>query len=266
MKQPCFFISHGGGPCFWMSFPPPFGEHAFDHLREYLSGLIAALPERPKAVLMVSAHWEEALPTVGSAAQPGMIYDYYGFPADTYHLSYPAPGAPELAQRAKKLLTAAGIATAEDAERGYDHGVFVPMMIIDPEAQIPVATLSLRHDLSARKHLEIGAALEPLREEGVLIIGSGNSFHDLRSIFNGRPGESEKFDAWLTEAVESADPAIRAQKLRDWALAPGARACHPREEHILPLMVVAGAAGAEVGQRDYHDVIGGKTYSGYRFG
>ncbi len=265
MKQPTIYLSHGGGPCFWMEFPEPFGAHAFDRLRDYLAGLLDTLPERPKAILAISAHWEEAAPTVGSAAAPGMIYDYFGFPEHTYRLNYPAPGAPELAHRARALLSAAGIASAEDAQRGYDHGVFVPMLIVDPKAEIPVATLSLRHDLSPEAHLAIGAALEPLREEGVLILGSGNSFHNLRTFFDGRPG-GEDFDAWLTAAVENPQVEARNAALAAWRQAPGARAAHPREEHLLPLMVVAGAAGDDAGRRVYADRIGGKAVSGYAFG
>jgi len=266
MTLPTIFISHGGGPCFWMEFPPPFGPNAFDKLRAYLEELIPSLPERPKAVLLVSAHWEEALPTIGSAAKPGMIYDYYGFPPNTYKLSYPAPGAPAVAHRARDLLAAAGIKTSEDAERGFDHGVYVPFLIADPKAEMPIATLSLQSDLSAKAHLAIGAALEPLRHEGVLIVGSGNSFHNLHTFFNGRTGVSEPFDAWLTEAVETKEPSARNAKLLAWEQAPNARQCHPREEHLLPLMVVAGAGGSDQGKLVYHDNIANKAISGYAFG
>jgi aromatic ring-opening dioxygenase catalytic subunit (LigB family) len=266
MRQPTIFISHGGGPCFWMDFPEPFGPHAFDRLRDYLAGLLASLPERPKAILVVSAHWEEAAPTVGAAAAPGMIYDYYGFPAHTYQLQYPAPGAPQLARRVQELLGAAGVEARADPQRGFDHGVFVPMLIVDPPAEIPVATLSLQQDRSPSLHLAIGAALKPLRDEGVLILGSGNSFHNLRTFFDGQTGASQAFDDWLTEAVETTDPAARSKKLIGWEKAPNARLCHPREEHLLPLMVIAGAAGDDAGARIYHDSIGGKAISGYAFG
>lgn len=266
MRQPTIFLSHGGGPCFWMDFPEPFGAHAFDKLRAYLAGLLETLPERPKAILIVSGHWEEAVPTVGSSPAPGMIYDYFGFPAHTYHLSYPAPGSPELGGRIQDLLGAAGLKSHADSARGFDHGVFVPMLIVDPKAEIPVATLSLQKDLSPTLHLAIGAALEPLRDEGVLIIGSGNSFHNLRTFFDGQTGASIAFDDWLTAAVETPDPAARSEKLAAWDQAPGARLCHPREEHLLPLMVVAGAAGADAGTRVYHDMIANKAISGYAFG
>lgn len=265
-RQPAIFLSHGGGPCFWMSFPPPFGPHAFDRLRDYLGGLLAALPARPAAILMVSGHWEEAVPTVGSAAAPGMLYDYYGFPEHTYGLNYPAPGDPALAARVRALLSAAGIANADDPARGFDHGVFVPMLIVDPEARIPVVTLSLRRDLDPAAHVAIGAALAPLRDEGVAIIGSGNSFHNLRTFFNGEPEAAAAFDAWLTEAATQPDPKEARARLISWAEAPAARASHPREEHLIPLMVVAGAAGPDPGRRVFHDVIGGKAISGYAYG
>jgi aromatic ring-opening dioxygenase catalytic subunit (LigB family) len=266
VRQPSIFLSHGGGPCFWMSFPPPFGPHAFDSLRAYLAGLLDSLPAPPTAVLAISGHWEAPVATVGSAAAPGMLFDYYGFPPHTYQLSYPAPGSPALAARVRALLGAAGIASAADAERGFDHGVFVPFLIIDPDARIPVVTLSLRQDLDPAAHLAIGAALAPLRDEGVLIVGSGNSFHNLTTFFNGEPAAAAAFDAWLTEAVTAPDPAVRAARLIGWADAPQARACHPREEHLIPLMVAAGAAGGDPGRRVFSDRIGGKAISGFAFG
>jgi len=263
-RLPAIFVTHGGGPCFWMSFPEPLGPHAFDKLGQYFSHLLAGLPERPKAVLIVSAHWEEDRPTIGTAAQPGMLFDYYGFPPHTYELSYPAAGSPELAAKVKGLLEGAGIACGTDDKRGFDHGVFVPMLMIDPNAGLPITMLSLQKNLDPARHLAIGAALAPLRDEGVLIIGSGSSFHNLRTYFNGAPGEAAAFDTWLTETVTA--PQAREQRLTDWAQAPSARACHPREEHLLPLMVTAGAARGEAGHRVFHDLIGGKPMSGYSFG
>jgi len=263
-RLPALFVTHGGGPCFWMSFPEPLGPHAFDGLGRYFDGLLADLPERPKAVLMISAHWEESLPTVSTATRPGMLFDYYGFPPHTYQLSYPAPGAPDLAERVRSLLAAAGIESGTDDQRGFDHGVFVPMLKIDPEAKVPVVMMSLRHDLDPAAHLAIGAALAPLRDEGVLIIGSGSSFHNLRTYFNGAPEAAKEFDDWLTET--SVNPTDREHRLIGWSDAPSARACHPREEHLIPLMVAAGAAQGEAGRRVFHDVIGGKPMSGYAFG
>lgn len=159
VQMPTVYLTHGGGPCFWMEFPPPFGPQAYEGLRAYLAGLLASLPAAPRAIVMVSAHWEEAVPTVSTAPFPPMLFDYYGFPPHTYRLSYPAPGSPGLAERVRGLLEATGIETAANAERGFDHGVFVPMLIIDPATRIPVVMLSLAADLDPARHLAIGAAL-----------------------------------------------------------------------------------------------------------
>jgi aromatic ring-opening dioxygenase catalytic subunit (LigB family) len=264
-RQPSIFLPHGGGPCFWIDSPPPFGRQAWEKLRVYLSGVVASLPAPPKAFLVTTAHWEEPTPTASVAPAPGMIFDYYNFPPHTYELSYKAPGAPDLGRRAAQLIRAAGLTCAEDAERGYDHGVFVPMLIVDPEAHIPVVMMSLQRDLDPALHIAIGEALAPLRDEGVVIVGSGMSYHDLRHFRDGDGRDAATFDAWLSEAACLA-PDRRNEALRNWAEAPAARACHPREEHLLPLMVAAGAAGPDVGVRAFHDVIGGKAISGFRFG
>jgi aromatic ring-opening dioxygenase catalytic subunit (LigB family) len=265
-RQPAIFISHGGGPCFWMNWPEPIGPHGFDKLKTYLAGLLASLPARPTAIVAVSAHWEAPRPTVGAAAAPPMLFDYYGFPEHTYRLSYPAPGSPELAARVRHMLEAAGIAAATDGERGFDHGVFVPFLIMDPQARIPVVTLSLQQDLDPARHIAIGAALAPLRDDGILIVGSGNSFHNLRTFVDGSAREAAAFDAWLTEAATAPDAAVRNAGLVAWERAPCARACHPREEHLLPLMVAAGAGGDDIGRRVFADSIGGKAISGFAFG
>jgi len=266
VRQPAIFIPHGGGPCFWMESPQPFGPHAWDGLRAYLAGLVASLPERPKAFVVVTAHWEEAQPTVSTAAAPGMLYDYYGFPAHTYQLKYPAPGAPAIAAEVKGLIATAGLKVGENAERGFDHGVFVPFLIIDPQAQIPVVMLSLQRDLDPALHIAVGKALAPLRDKGIAIVGSGMSFHDLRHFRDGDGRASRLFDAWLDETLTKTDPATREQRLSHWSEAPAARACHPREEHLLPLMVVVGAAEDAAGARSFSEAIGGKAISAFRFG
>ncbi|HVZ02177.1 MAG TPA: class III extradiol ring-cleavage dioxygenase [Dongiaceae bacterium] len=265
-RLPSLYITHGGGPCFWMEFGPPFGPHAFDKLRAYLAGLIDSLPERPKAILVVSGHWEEDRPTVSTAARPGMLFDYYGFPPHTYQLSYPAPGAPDLAQHVRGLLQAAGIDCGTDDKRGFDHGVFVPQLIIDPKAEIPVVMLSMRHDLDPAAHIAIGKALAPLRDEGVLIVGSGSSYHNLRQFFTGDGRASVPFDDWLAETATEPDADRRNARLVGWEKAPNARLCHPREDHLIPLMVAAGAAGADVGRHSFHDRIGGQAISCFSFG
>ena len=265
-RMPTLYLSHGGGPCFWVSFPPPFGAHGWDRLADYLRGVLASLPARPKAILLVSAHWETPRPTVGAGAAPSMLFDYYGFPEHTYRLSYPAPGSPALAQEVRDLLDAAGIASDADTERGCDHGVFVPMLLVNPEADIPVVTLSLKQTLDPAEHLAIGQALAPLRDQGVLIVGSGSSFHNMATFRDGDSRDSLMFDQWLTESATLPDARARNERLARWSQAPRARACHPREEHLLPLMVAAGAAGDDPGRLAFTDLIGGKQLSGYAFG
>ncbi len=247
--------------------PPAGAPHLWDKMGDYLRGLAAEVGQTPKALLIISGHWETQRPTLNVAAQPGMLFDYYGFPEHTYRLSYPAPGAPDLAPRVQALLADAGFASDTDAERGYDHGVFVPLMLSYPGADIPILQLSLLESLDPADHLAIGRALAPLRDEGVLIIGSGMSFHNLRTL-RGSAGDagSEAFDAWLTDAATDPDPTARAAKLAAWEKAPYARDAHPREEHLLPLMVAAGAAGADSGRRTYADHLGGKALSGFQFG
>ena len=267
-RLPTMFIPHGGGPCFFMD-PPPGDPHAWDSMAAYLRGIAASLHVRPKAILVISAHWETARPTVGSGKRPPLLFDYYGFPEHTYRLEYPAPGSPELAARVRALLASAGIASDEDAERGFDHGVFVPFLLAFPEATIPVVQLSLRADLDPAAHLAIGRALAPLRDEGVLIVGSGMSYHNLREFWSTRPEDvhaAERFDAWLAEAVEQPESDARNAQLAAWSEAPGARAAHPRSEHLLPLMVAAGAGGADRGRRMYRDRVFGKAVSGFQFG
>jgi aromatic ring-opening dioxygenase catalytic subunit (LigB family) len=197
------------------------------------------------------------------------LFDYHGFPEHTYRLAYPAAGSPELAARVRALLANAGITADEDTARGYDHGVFVPFLLAFPQADIPVVQLSLRADLDPAAHLAIGRALAPLRDEGVLIVGSGMSYHNLREFWSTRPQDveaAEHFDTWLTAAVENRESAARDAQLTTWADAPGARAAHPRSEHLLPLMVAAGAGGPDRGRRTYSDRVFGKAVSGFQFG
>ena len=264
-RQPTFFIPHGGGPCFFMEWEP---RDTWDKLAAHLKGLRASLPERPRAILVVSGHWETERPTVSTAERPPLLFDYHGFPEHTYRLRYPAPGSPATAARVRELLAGAGIASDEEPARGYDHGVFIPFLLAFPDADIPVLQLSLREDLDPVAHLEIGRALAPLRDEGVLIVGSGMSFHNLRAFMAQSPditAAAGQFDAWLTESVQSPERE-RDARLARWSEAPYARFCHPRAEHLLPLMVAAGAAGASPGTRDYSDLIFGKALSGFRFG
>jgi aromatic ring-opening dioxygenase catalytic subunit (LigB family) len=244
-------------------------EAGYGRLEAYLKGLGAEYKDRIASILVVSAHWEEAKPTLHFGAKPGMLYDYGGFPAHTYKINWPAPGDPALAGRAAELLAAAGIPTAREEARGYDHGTFVPMMLAFPGAKIPVAQLSLVRGLDPAAHFAIGAALEPLRSEGVLIIGSGMSYHNLRLFMSGDPRVMEVsrlFDDWLAEAVSLADPEERRRSLVDWKRAPGALECHPRSDHLVPLFIIAGAAGSDRGKRDYGSELMGVRVSSHLFG
>lgn len=263
-RLPTLFISHGGGPCFSMD--EPGRKNPFEHLGTYLRGIDSSIGVRPKAVLVISGHWEAKRPTLNTGSNPPLYFDYYGFPENTYHLKYPAPGSPELAKQVQGLLADAGIETDNDGSRGFDHGVFVPFMLIYPDANIPIVQLSLQENLDPAEHIAIGKALAPLRDQGILIVGSGMSYHNLREFFKGNEEASKKFDVWLNDAATDADPAIRAQKLVAWADAPAARACHPREDHLIPLMVAVGAAENDVGRNVYSDVIFGKTVSCFQFG
>lgn len=264
LRQPTLFIPHGGGPCFFMEWNPP---HTWDRMADFLRGLVATLPEKPRAVLLISGHWLAPSFTTGSHPRPPLIYDYYGFPEHTYQLRYDAPGDPELAARVRELLGAAAIATGDDPQRGYDHGVFIPLKLVLPDADVPVVQLSLLSSLDAAAHLAAGRALAPLRDEGVLILGSGMSFHNMRAYGDPRFGPvSDTFDAWLTAAVE-APPAERERLLANWDDAPAARLSHPprAEEHLLPLMVAAGAAHEGHGRRIFSDRVMETTISAFRF-
>jgi aromatic ring-opening dioxygenase catalytic subunit (LigB family) len=263
-RMPVVFVPHGGGP--W-----PFVDLGFDKaemaaLGGYLEGLASVPRTPPKALLVISAHWEEPVPTVMTAPRPPMLYDYYGFPPASYQITWPAPGDPALAARVRALLGAAGVDSADDPARGFDHGTFVPLKLAYPAAAVPTVQLSLRRGLDPLHHLAMGRALAPLRDEGVFIIGSGMTFHNLRAFGDprARPA-SEQFDAWL-RATAALPEAERNQRLTEWAQAPAARVVHPREEHLLPLMVCAGAAGADRAAIGYDGVMMGVRLSAYHFG
>ena len=264
IRQSAIFIPHGGGPCFFMDWT--WGPADTWHkTQRFLEGLAATLPAPPKAILVVSGHWEEAVFTASAAAEPRLIFDYSGFPEHTYRLTWPAPGEPELAKRVADLLTEAGLPSGLSANRGFDHGVFVPLKVAFPAAQIPIVTLSLAASLDPSLHLAAGRALAPLRNEGVLIVGSGMSFHNLRGYMRPEtPERAQAFDTWLTKAVES--PATeRDVLLAGWRAAPFAVHAHPREEHLIPLMVAAGAGGEAPGERIFSDDPMGAAISAYRF-
>jgi len=242
--------------------------HAYDQLEAALADMPRQIGRTPSAILMVSAHWEESAFTVMGNPHPPMIYDYGGFPAHTYQVHYDAPGSPELARRVQSLIEAAGLPAALDAERGFDHGTFSPMAAIYPKADVPVVQLSLRRGLDPAEHIALGRAIAPLRDENVLIVGSGLSYHNLRNFGPQARDVSRAFDDWLDESVVDAAPDDRVDRLLHWSSAPAARIAHPREEHLIPLMVAVGAAEAEAGKRIYHEAafMGGISVSSFRFG
>ena len=233
-RLPGLFLSHGA-PTLPLDREHP--THAF------LKGLGASLP-KPRAILMVSAHWDTPLPVLTTAPRLETIHDFYGFPQELYALRYPAPGSPELVEQTAKLLDAAGSPVAADPQRGLDHGAWVPLMLMYPDADVPVVQLSLQTPEGTEHHWKLGEALAPLRADGVLIIGSGGATHNLREFFRPLPGQDEsyvpKFTAWLEDALHRGDREALVDYRRR---APDARRAHPTEEHFFPLLVAAGAGG-----------------------
>ncbi|MCV2881379.1 DODA-type extradiol aromatic ring-opening family dioxygenase [Actibacterium sp. XHP0104] len=261
-RLPTYFISHGGGPWPWI----PDMRKMFVNLEASLARMPEEIGEIPKAILMVSGHWEAPEFAVMSSPKPPMVYDYSGFPAHTYDITYPAPGAPDLAQRTADLLAQAGLPTRLDAAQGFDHGTFVPAYIMYPEANVPVYQVSLQHGYDPQAHFALGRALAPLRDEGVLIVGSGLSYHNLRLFGPGAKDPSTAFDTWLQEVL-ARDPEARTQALLNWEEAPYARVCHREEDHLVPLFAALGAAEGARATQVYHDegLFGGVTASSYRF-
>ena len=271
-QMPIIFVPHGGGPM------PLLGEPNHRSLTQFLTNIektyLAQLPSKPTAILMISAHWEESVTTLSSAAAPSMLYDYSGFPQESYEIQYPAPGDPELAQQIQRLLQQHGIEGALDETRGFDHGTFVPLKQIYPDAAIPVVQLSLVSSLDPQQHLDIGIAIASLAAQGVLIIGSGFSFHNLQALMQNMSSKnsitlqkSQAFDQWLNKAVLGHAQALQDpdEQIINWAQAPQARFAQPREEHLLPLLVCMGAAqGAQYSANNIFDeIIMGAKVSGF---
>ena len=261
-RFPTYFISHGGGPWPWL----PEMREKLANLEASLADIPKQLPEKPKAILMISGHWEGPDFAVMASAHPPMVYDYNNFPPFTYQIKYEAQGAPELAKRTMDLIAGAGLASHLDTAQGFDHGVFAPMAIMYPDADVPVYQVSLKAGYDPEAHLALGRALAPLRDEGVAIVGSGLSYHNLRRMGEAGREPSAAFDAWLDAALKL-DSKARVFQLKQWDKAPSARICHPEEDHLIPLMAAVGAAENEAATRFYHDtnVYGGITASSYRF-
>lgn len=264
-RLPTYYLSHGGGPWPWMADQMP-GD--LDQLTESLAAIPTELPATPRAVLCVTAHWVAPTFTIGRAAHPPMLYDYGGFPPHTYEISYPAPGEPGVAEQAAALLGDAGIATVFDDERGFDHGTFVPLYVAWPDASMPIVQFSIQAGYDPRAHLAVGRALAPLRDDGILIVASGLSFHNLRAFGPAGRDGSRAFDTWLTETLTATDPDERTERLVEWEHAPSARVAHPSEDHLIPLMVAVGAAETDPAVRTYHqdDFMGSVSASSFRFG
>ena len=269
LRQPCIYLPHGGGPCFFMDWDPA---GMWDQMAAYLRSIPSLLPEKPKALVVISAHWEAADFTVLSKPNPSLYFDYYGFPPHTYALKWPAKNDFGLVDRVIELMGASGLRASQDDQRDYDHGVFIPLMLAWPEIDMPVIQISLKKGLDPAQHIALGQALAPLRDEGVLLVGSGMSSHNMKQLMGGlwqdQPrNPSHDFDDWLSDALEQ--PQTRLNALSQWAHAPGARLSHPREEHLIPLMVISGASGDDAVTRPYHQAILGRTpvaLSAFHFG
>lgn len=255
INAPVLFVSHGGGPL------PLLNDPGHAEMISAFEEIKADLPQ-PTAVIVISAHWESPVFTVGANAQPSLIYDYSGFPAQSYQYQYPVPGDKAIAEQAVQLLRQHGLPVQQDPQRDLDHGVFVPMMLLYAEAEVPVIPISLQKHLDAEQHIRLGQALKPLREQGVMIVGSGFTFHNIPLFFESESErtqqQSRAFTAWLDEllAASSVSEAQRTEQLANWAKAPGARLSHPREEHLLPVHSCYGAAGAAVSQIYAFDLMG----------
>ena len=257
------FFPHGGGPLPLLDDPRHAAMNAF------LRGFAPSV-EKPEAIVVVSAHWEEPVVSVTASPSPSMLFDYYGFPPETYEYRYPAPGHPELAVRIHRLLGEAGIESRLDPARGFDHGLFVPLMLMYPAADIPCIQVSLHASLDAALHIRIGKALAALRDDNLLILGSGFSFHNLREMIARRDEAVDPrnlaFEGWLGQTVGDADldERERERRLAAWTEAPEARFCHPREEHLLPLQVCYGIAQAP-GKIVFREPVAGYVASACRW-
>eukprot|EP01094_Clydonella_sp_ATCC50884_P009173 TRINITY_DN186_c0_g1_i2.p2 TRINITY_DN186_c0_g1~~TRINITY_DN186_c0_g1_i2.p2 ORF type:complete len:311 (-),score=89.89 TRINITY_DN186_c0_g1_i2:249-1181(-) len=241
-QRTVLYLSHGAGPM------PLLGDPSHRDMVANLERIAAAI-DRPAAILLISAHWEEAHARVQTGAAPPLLYDYFGFPPAAYRVQYSPPGHPELAHLVLRALESEGVRASGDDERGFDHGMFVPLKIMYPAGDIPVVQLSLLASLSAQEHVRLGEALRSVPFDRLLVVGSGFSSHNIGAYRALPPAEARarngKFQRWLHDTVS--DDAIgedrRRHALVQWEDAPEARFCHAREEHLLPLHVCYGVAG-----------------------
>ncbi|KXS11242.1 Extradiol aromatic ring-opening dioxygenase [Gonapodya prolifera JEL478] len=292
MSAPCIYIPHGtccqhlrliptlaqqtllpplhckgGGPLPILGQPPALATWLRNGAPKILG--IDRLTTAVTAILIITAHWETSLPTLSAGLGHDLYFDYSGFPAETYNYTYPAPGSPSVAQRAANLLADNGFFTRLDVTRGWDHGVFVPMLLMHPKARIPIVQMSILTSLDAASHIRIGRALAPLRDEGVAIVGSGMSFHNMGASFgDGGPRVKPKalaFEKTLSETCTHLAGEEREKKLEGWVGWEGAKESHPRPEHLVPLFVIAGAAGADIGHCVFNGEFHGFPVSAFAF-
>jgi 4,5-DOPA dioxygenase extradiol len=262
-KATILYFPHGGGPL------PLMGDPGHADLNRFLGGYADTIDE-PSAIIVISAHWEEAEIAITASPAPPMLFDYHGFPPETYEYQYPAPGHPELAARVHDLLGKAGIESKLDAERGFDHGMFVPLLLMYPAANIPCIQISLSSSLDAALHVRIGKALGALKKENLLVLGSGFSFHNMQAMMSNTDAaiepRNQAFEDWLSETCSAAtlSEAEREQRLVHWQEAPHARYVHPREEHLLPLQVCYGM-GQAAARQVYQKPVAGFLCSAYQW-
>ena len=235
------YFPHGGGPL------PLLNDPGHAKINHFLRGYPETIT-KPGAIVVISAHWEEPEVSITAAESPSLLFDYFGFPPETYEYQYPVSGHPQLAERVHKMLQQAKIDSKLDHARGLDHGVFVPLLLMYPDADIPCIQVSLSSSLDAALHIRLGQALSGLRNDNLLILGSGFSFHNMQALMGKRGDEiddrNREFETWLAESCsdKNLSEAEREKRLIQWELAPHARYCHPREEHLLPLQVCYGIA------------------------
>lgn len=254
------YFSHGGGPL------PVLHDPTHEKMVEFMKDLPSRIV-KPEAIIVFSAHWEERVVTIQSGSQPGMVYDYYGFPEEAYHVKYDCKGNTQLAAQVSELFEKEGIEHRLDDERPYDHGSYIPLKMMYPDGDIPVIQVSLNHNLDPLTHLKIGKALRPLMKENLLFIGSGFSFHNMRQFdFQGEDRPDPLNDAFQDRLIEiccqEEDEGKKWEYLTEWESIPGARYCHPREEHLLPLLVCAGIS-VKQGKKIFDDYILGKRATAF---
>lgn len=249
------YFSHGGGPL------PLLNDSSHDKMIQFMKNLPQKI-HKPDSIIVFSAHWEEDIVTIQSGESPSIMYDYYGFPEAAYNIKYPCVGSEDLALRIAEVFRQSGIEYKLDDKRPYDHGSYIPLKMMYPDADIPVIQISLNKDLNSLTHLSIGKALRPLLDENLLIIGSGFSFHNMtRFDFSGKNTKDPLNDHFQDRLIDicciNESENEKWQSFLNWESFPNGRYCHPREEHLLPLLVCAGLS-TNVAVKIFDDYILGK--------